>query len=116
MSKQAIQIEGTWEEISARGHEFRGQRVRLILLDAFQDRESQQSARHRPMPDSEQARLGILPAAIGSGSFDDIMASVRSHPITTSDTNDLWDAIAHDRAERRAIATLADEHHLEAEP
>lgn len=45
MAKTQREIEGTWEEIAARGQEFAGHRVRLTLLDA----DAQTAVPHPPV-------------------------------------------------------------------
>jgi hypothetical protein len=105
MSQLATEIEGTWEEVSARGREFTGRRVRLTLLDSQIDATDEVVIPRRPKPTPEQAALGILPAINGTGSFEDVMALVDTLSTSGEPTDDLWATIAENRAERRASAT-----------
>jgi hypothetical protein len=61
----------------------------------------------RPAPTPEQARLGIIPAAIGNGMVGDVMAWVRSAPHfdgTDEEFKAFERAIAENRAMRRQLA------------
>jgi hypothetical protein len=65
----------------------------------------------RPAPTPEQARLGIMPAAIGNGTFSDVMAWVRSAPHfdgTDEEFEEFEHAIAENRAMRRQLAQERD--------
>jgi len=109
MSEPLREIEGTWEEVAARGTEFVGRRVRLLLLD---DRQQDFILLPRPAPTAAQAALGIMPAAIGNGRGTDILRFVQTlkeatatrENTTTYDGKELWQAIAENRAERRKLA------------
>jgi len=103
MSEPLREIEGMWEEVAARGTEFVGRRVRLLLLD---DRQQDFILLPRPAPTPAQASLGIMPAAIGNGRGTDILrfAQTLKKDIATDDGKELWEAIAENRAERRKLA------------
>ncbi len=59
----------------------------------------------RPQPTPEQARLGIIPAAIGHGTFEDIMARNRARPcLNDAEFEEFECVIAEDRDIRRDIA------------
>ena len=104
MSETAREIEGTWEEVSARGREFSGRRVRLTFLDTPAAAIQELIISRRPQPTPEQAARGIVPSATGTGSFEDVMALVDSLPISHEDAHDLWDTIAENRSGRRQAA------------
>ncbi len=59
----------------------------------------------RPAPTPEQAALGIMPAAIGGGTIEDIMEIVRSLPRLDDDEYEAFErAIAENRRMRRQLA------------
>ena len=96
------EIEGTWEEIVALGPRFAGRRVKLILLDA--DNAEDVVLPQRPAPTPEQAALGILPAAIGNGTYADIVRFVHSQPpVDDKEFQAFEQAIADNRAMRRQL-------------
>ncbi|HLK56775.1 MAG TPA: hypothetical protein VKU00_09435 [Chthonomonadaceae bacterium] len=102
MNEPLQEFEGTWEEVAALGSQFTGRRVRLILLD---DAKSELVVPQRPAPTPEQARLGILPPAVGSGSGAEIMRFVRSQPrMAEKEFEEFERAIAENRAMRRQLA------------
>ncbi len=109
MKELIREIEGTWEEVAAQGAQFAGRRVRLTLLDG-QATIEEVVVPSRPAPTPEQAALGILPAAIGNGTYTDIMRIVRElHGADDEqEDSDLWEAISENRAQRRKAAEVQD--------
>ena len=105
MSKFAKEIEGTWEEVSAHGSDFTGRHVRLTLLDGQTEATDDIVNPRRPEPTPEQAELGIVPPIRGNGSFENVMANVSLLSTPDEDSDDLWRAIAEDRAVRREVAS-----------
>jgi hypothetical protein len=103
MSDPLQEIEGTWEEIVALGPHLAGRRLKLILLDT--DDVEDAVLPHRPAPTPEQATLGIMPAAIGNGTYADIMRFVHSQPpVGDKQFQAFEQAIADSRALRRQLA------------
>ena len=106
MHEPQREIEGTWEEVAAHALQYAGRRVRLTLLDTGAKEAASVIVPQRPEPTPEQARLGILPAASGSGSGTDIMRCVRSHPRLLHGEFEAFDqGIAENRAMRRKLAS-----------
>jgi hypothetical protein len=97
MNEPAKEIEGTWEEVLARGPEFIGRRVRLTLPDG-QAQAMAGGHTQRSEPSPEQARLGIRPATRGTGSFEVVMALADQLLTSRADADDLWQTIAENRA------------------
>jgi hypothetical protein len=65
----------------------------------------------RPQPTPEQARLGIMPAAIGNSSFQDVKAWVRSALHFDGSDEEFMEferVITDERAVRRKIAEEKD--------
>ena len=59
----------------------------------------------RPEPTPEQARLGIMPAAIGNGTVRDIMNAARTRPdLDDAEFEAFARVIAENRAMRRQLA------------
>lgn len=96
MNKSAIQIEGTWEEISARGQEFSGRKVRLILLDR-EVGEPTKSMNSDGGPDADVTDPLLA-------EVDAWMASLPHFDGTDEEFAAFDKAIADNRAERRTLA------------
>lgn len=129
-NQRLYEFEGTWED-AAQAARWTGRRVRLSLVDTAQevslpeplslsDEEKAQEQQseveksagivipQRPEPTPEQARLGIMPPAIGDGSMESIMKMVQAlhaeDPGSDEAVDGLWAAIAESRAEQRKMA------------
>ena len=80
-------FEGTWDEVLAQGENWIGRRVRIAVLED-----------EKPLGDKAR----VIPA-IGSGTFEEVMALVQSFSPPAYEES-LLDAIMESRTLRRQIA------------
>ena len=85
MTGETLTIEGTWEEIAARGAELAGRRVRLIVF-----------------PEDDKAGGAQVPPGGVERPWDLDAFLASPSPVTDEEADALWDAIAEDRRKRRA--------------
>ena len=83
---------GKWEEISSTGDRFIGKTVTVSVLE--------------PKHGIEAARL--TQPKFGTGAANEIIAWVRAQPTSDPNDDDLWDAIAENRAMRRQLTMERD--------
>lgn len=110
MALQPLEFEGTWEEIVSHANELAGRKVRLTVLtsepltgnnDSDDDMKSSTSFWESESPEEIFARHGIQPVTT-------LTTFIESLPDFGDDAIDLWEAIAENRAQRRALTGEAD--------
>ena len=79
-------IEGTWEEALAHSELMAGHLVRIEIDPPL------------------SLKVGIAPPKIGRGTFEEIMANVRSQGVHEENEDDLMEAIAQNREMRRSFS------------
>lgn len=111
MAPHLLEFEGTWEEIAVHAPELAGRKVRLTVLapedeatthaDSASNAGLSTSFWENEMAEEIFERQGIQPITA-------LVTFLESLPDFGQDAIDLWEAIAEDRAQRRALAGDAD--------
>ena len=111
MEVQPLEFEGTWEEIVAYAPKRAGRKVRLTVLIT----ENSDAAGGRVASDAESSTSfwdGVTAAEIfacqGIEPVANLAAFLESLPDFGQDAVHLWEAIAEDRAQRRAMVGEGD--------
>lgn len=111
MEVQPLEFEGTWEEIAAYAPKLAGRKVRITVLTT----ESSDAPRGHFASDAESstsfcegATATEIFACQGIQPVANLATFLESLPDFGQDAIHLWEAIAEDRAQRRALAGEVD--------